>query len=62
METALRLVILLGMIVPVALSWRIWWYGRAQYHLALQVGLSALTGFAIFALGFSAAVVAVRAG
>jgi len=62
METALRLVVLLGMMVPVTLSWRIWWYGRAQYPLALQVGLSALTGFAIFALGFTATVIAVRAG
>lgn len=62
METVLRLVVLLGMLIPVTLSWRIWWYGRAQYHLALQVGLSALTGVAIFALGFAATVIASRAG
>ena len=61
METAFRDLILLGMMVPVTLSWRIWWYGRAQYHLALQVGLSALTGFAIFALGFAATVITIRA-
>jgi hypothetical protein len=61
LETAFRDLVLLGMIVPVTLSWRIWWYGRAQYHLALQVGLSALTGFAIFALGFAATVITIRA-
>ena len=61
METAFRDLVLLGMMVSVTLSWRIWWYGRAQYHLALQVGLSALTGFAIFALGFAATVITIRA-
>ena len=61
METAFRDLVLLGMMVSVTLSWRIWWYGRAHYHLALQVGLSALTGFAIFALGFAATVITVRA-
>lgn len=60
METLLRVLVLLGMLVPVTLSWRIWWYGRAQYHLALQVGLSALTGVAIATLGVAATVVVVR--